>query len=84
MGLVNINKWRQRSPSYSTIAGITKIKKNLRKATGINAIARWNPSRVAQRVKQKVGWYKPILRKIRAIKRGNFFNVGNIVPKGGE
>jgi hypothetical protein len=70
-----------RSPSIQTRLGITKFKKNLRQATGINALARWKPSRVAQRLKQKSGWYDKPMKDLRANLSFNRFNPFNRIPK---
>lgn len=77
-------KWRYRSPSISTMIGLTKLKKDVRAATGINAIARWEPTRVAQRISQKLGWYSPTMRKIRALGNGNIRNPLNNIPTLGD
>jgi len=77
-------EWRYRSPSISTKLGITKLKKEIRKQTGINAIARWEPTRVAQRIKQKLGWYSKPLRDLRAIANGQIRNPLNKIPTVGD
>jgi hypothetical protein len=70
-----------RSPSLKTRLGVTKLKKNFRKATGLNAIARWSPSRVGQRIKQKYGWYSDSMKDLRATLSFNRFNPFNRIPK---
>lgn len=62
---------RYRKPSINRMLGVTKIKKAVRRATGLNTIARnTNPSRIKQRVKQKIGLYSPEMRTIRQTSKG--------------
>lgn len=70
-----------RSPSIKTKLGITALKKKVRKATGLNAIARWSPSRVGQRIKQKTGWYNRPMKDFRANLSFNAHNPFNRIPK---
>lgn len=63
--------FRYRKPSLKRMVGVTKVKKAVRKASGLNTIARnTNPSRIKQRVKQKVGLYSPVMRAIRQTAKG--------------
>jgi nucleotidyltransferase/DNA polymerase involved in DNA repair len=48
---------RFRKPSFNKITGISSIKQKFNKVTGINTINRLKPSRIMQRLKQKVGIY---------------------------
>jgi len=58
--------FRYRKPSLNTLLGITKVKRSIRKATGLSTIDRYtNPSRIKQSIKQKVGIYSPIMTIIR-------------------
>ena len=50
--------FRYRKPSLNTVLGITKIKRSIKKATGISTVERFtNPNRIKQTIKQKVGIY---------------------------
>ena len=65
--------FRYRKPSISTLLGITKVKRRIRKATGISTVERYtNPSRIKQRVKAKIGLYSPAARVIRQTSKGRF------------
>lgn len=65
--------FRYRKPSINTLLGITKVKRRVRKATGISAFQRYtNPSRIKQRAKAKVGLYSPTARVIRQTSKGRF------------
>lgn len=60
--------------------GLTKLKKDFNKATGLNAIARWSPTRVSQRIKQKTGWYDKTMKDLRAKLSLNYRNPTNNIP----
>ena len=74
---------RYKRPSVNTILGITSLKKKVRKVTGINAIARWKPSRVRARVMKKVGLYgNPVTTTIRQLSKGHAPSLYKFIPKG--
>ncbi|MDO8512422.1 MAG: hypothetical protein Q7S57_04060 [bacterium] len=63
--------FRYRKPSLKTLVGITAVKRRIRKATGISTFERYTkPSRVKQRIKQKVGIYSPPMTIIRQTSKG--------------
>ena len=65
--------FRYRKPSINRLLGITRAKRNFRKAVGISTIERYTkPSRIKQHFKQKLGLYSPIARAIRQTSKGNF------------
>jgi len=65
--------FRYRKPSLKTILGVTKIKRKIKKVTGISTIEGYiKPSRIKQRVKQKVGIYSPIMTIIRQTSKWKF------------
>jgi hypothetical protein len=67
--------FRYRKPSMNTLLGITRVKRQIRKATGISTIEGYTkPSRIKQGLKQKVGLYSPTARVIRQTSKGNFPN----------
>ena len=43
--------FRYRKPSLKTLLGVTKLKRSIKKATGISAIQSLSPSRVKQEIK---------------------------------
>ena len=48
--------FRYRKPSMNQLLGITKLKRKVKRELGISQVEAWTkPSRVKQRVKQKVG-----------------------------
>ena len=64
--------FRYRKPSLNTLLGITKIKRRVRKVTGLSLIDRYTkPSRIKQSIKQKVGIYSPVMTLIRQSLKGN-------------
>jgi hypothetical protein len=55
------------------LLGITKLKRKVKRELGISQVEAWTkPSRVKQRVKQKVGLYLPTMRFIRQASKGKF------------
>ncbi len=63
--------FRYRKPSVNTILGITRVKRQIRKATGISTFQRYTkPSRIKQRIKQKIGIYSPTMTVIRQTSKG--------------
>lgn len=73
--------FRYRKPSLNTILGITKVKRSIRKATGISTIERFTkPSRIKQSIKQRVGIYSPTMTVVRQTLKGklpSFFGLFN-------
>ena len=65
--------FRYRKPSLNTILGITNAKKRFRKTIGISTFEKYTkPSRIKQRIKQRLGLYSPVMRVIRQTSKGNF------------
>jgi len=65
--------FRYRKPSMNQLLGITKLKRKVKRELGISQVEAWTkPSRVKQRVKQKVGLYSPTMRFIRQTSKGKF------------
>jgi hypothetical protein len=65
--------FRYRKPSMNQLLGITKAKRKLKRSLGISQVEAWTkPSRVKQRVKQKVGLYSPEMTVIRQTSKGRF------------
>lgn len=59
--------FRYRRPSWKTVLGVTRAKKRVKKALGINAVMapfRWWPNQV-RKAKRQLGWYSPLARLIR-------------------
>lgn len=67
-----MDKMRYRKPSVKTVLGITKMKKRLNKALGINKLLA--PFRVVgnyqRRLLRRAGYYSPEMKALRAAKRG--------------
>lgn len=65
--------FRYRRPSVSTLLGITRVKRAVRKATGTSTFQRYTkPSRIKQRIKQKTKIYSPPMTVARQTSRGKF------------
>lgn len=65
--------FRYRKPSLNTLLGVTRVKREIRKATGISTIERFTrPSRIKQSIKQKLGIYSPTMTTIRQTAKGKF------------
>jgi hypothetical protein len=65
--------FRYRKPSVNTLLGVTRLKREMRKATGISTIERYTkPSRIKQRMKQKVDIYSPPMTIVRQTAKGKF------------
>lgn len=65
--------FRYRKPSINTLLGITRVKREIRRKTGISTFERYTkPSRIKQRVKQKLGIYSPTVTPIRQTAKWNF------------
>jgi hypothetical protein len=73
--------FRYRKPSLNTIIGLTKVKRSIRKVTGISTVERLTkPSRIKQSIKQKVGIYSPTMTVVRQTSKSNtpsFFGLFN-------
>ncbi len=77
--------FRYRRPSLNTLLGITRAKRRIRKATGISTLERYTkPSRIKQRVKQKVGLYSPGMIAVRQTAKGRFPSFLGLFKKQGE
>ena len=67
-----MDEMRYRKPSVKTVLGITKMKKRLNKALGINKILA--PFRAVgnyqRRILRRAGYYSPEMKALRAAKRG--------------
>ncbi len=65
--------FRYRKPSLRTLVGITAVKRRIRKATGISTIEGYTkPSRIKQRIKQRLRIYSPPMTIIRQTSKGRF------------
>lgn len=65
--------FRYRKLSLNTVLGITRVKRQFRKVTGLSTIDRFTkPSRIKQSIKQKVGIYSPAMTTIRQTSKGKF------------
>jgi hypothetical protein len=62
--------FRYRKPSLKTLLGITRVKRSIKKATGISAIQSLSPSRVKQKIKYNIGYNKPVLKYTRELSKG--------------
>ena len=49
----NVKMYRYRKPSMRTVFGVTKVKRKVRKITGLCALNRYSAPRVKQRVETK-------------------------------
>ena len=69
---VGMDEMRYRKPSVKTVLGITKMKKRLNKALGINKLLA--PFRAVgnyqRRLLRRAGYYSPEMKALRAAKRG--------------
>jgi hypothetical protein len=67
-----MSNMRYRKPSVSSLLGITRLKKRVKKALGINKLL-W-PFRAVnnyqRRMLRRAGYYSPELKMMRAVKRG--------------
>ncbi len=64
--------FRYRKPSLNTLLGITAAKRRIKRELGISQVQAWTkPSRVKQRLKQRVGLYSPAMTIIRQTAKGN-------------
>ena len=55
-----------------TVFGVTKVKRKVRKMTGLSALNRYSAPWVKQRVKTKAGLNTPVARVFRQFLKGNF------------
>lgn len=63
--------FRYRKPSLKVLLGYTRIKRKIRRETGISTFQRYTlPRRIKQRVLQKVGIYLPEVTPIRQSVKG--------------
>src|SRR5262249_12692606 len=66
------NVIRYRKPSVSTLLGVTKVKKHVKKALAINAVLA--PFRMGDNFKRRTlgraGYYSPEMKAVRAAQRG--------------
>lgn len=65
-----MNLFRYRKPSLKTLLGITRVKRSIKKATGISKIQSLSPSRVKQKIKYSLGYNKPVLKHTRELSKG--------------
>lgn len=62
---------RYRQPSLSTLLGVTKAKRRVKRELGISQVQGWTkPSRVKQRAKYRLGLYSPVMRAVRQTSKG--------------
>jgi hypothetical protein len=65
--------FRYRRPSMSTLLGVTRAKRRIRRSLGISQFEGYTkPSRIRQKLKREVGLYSPAARVIRQTSRGRF------------
>ena len=65
--------FRYRKPSLRQLTGYTTLKRRFRRSIGISQIEGFTkPSRIKQRLKQKVGIYSPTMTVIRQTSKGKF------------
>lgn len=63
--------FRYRKPSLRVLLGITRVKRQIRRETGISTFQRYTlPRRIKQRALQKVGIYSPEVTPIRQTAKG--------------
>ena len=63
--------FRYRKPSFKQLTGYTAAKRRLRRTLGISQVEAWTkPSRIKQRLKQKVGIYSPTMTIVRQTAKG--------------
>ncbi|HEY3549414.1 MAG TPA: hypothetical protein VGK17_25365 [Propionicimonas sp.] len=63
--------FRYRKPSLSTLLGVTKAKRRVKRQMGISQVQAWTkPSRVKQRAKYRLGLYSPAVRAVRQTSKG--------------
>lgn len=63
--------FRYRKPSVKTLLGITRVKREIKREIGISTFQRYTqPSRIKQRVKQRIGIYSPKMTIIRQTGKG--------------
>ena len=62
--------FRYRKPSLKTLLGVTKVKRSIKKATGISAVQSLSPSRVKQKIKYNLEYNKPTLKHTRELSKG--------------
>jgi hypothetical protein len=62
--------FRYRKPSIKTILGITKVKRKIRKSTGISKVQSFTPTRIKQKLKYDGGYNKPIFKHVRELSKG--------------
>lgn len=63
--------FRYRKPSLKVLFGYTKVKREIRKETGISTIQRYTLlRRIKQRAFQKVGIYSPQMTPVRQTSKG--------------
>ncbi len=62
---------RYRRPSLSTLLGVTKAKRRVKRELGISQVQAWTKSsRVKQRAKYHLGLYSPVMRVVRQTSKG--------------
>lgn len=64
---------RYRQPSLSTLLGVAKVKRRVKRELGVSQVQAWvKPSRVKQRAKYRLGLYSPVMRTVRQTSKGKF------------
>ena len=62
---------RYRQPSLSTMLGVTKAKRRVKRELEISQVQAWTePSRVKERAKYRLGLYSPVIRTARQSSTG--------------
>lgn len=68
--------FRYRKPSIKTLTGLTKVKRSIKKATGISTVQGYTQlSRIKQRVKGKMGLYSKPMRMGRGLASGKLIGL---------
>lgn len=74
--------FRYRRPSMNQLLGVAAAKRRVKRELGISQVQAWTkPSRVRQRLMQKVGLYSSEARAIRQTSKGNFPTVLGLFRK---
>jgi len=73
---------RYKKPSWKNILNITKLKKQINKATGLNAFNRLTPSRIRQRLLQQLGVYgNERMTTVRQLSHGKIRTPFKVLPE---
>lgn len=73
--------FRYRKPSVKTLLGVTKVKRRVKKATGISKVQSFTPSRLKQKAKYHVGYNKPGFKHARQLSQGKVTSLLGLFSK---